>query len=337
MYISTGNIQTVKLLKNETEDDSDKGRQILSLMSRQLVYSIPVDECLDLLLEEELVNDADKEIIEAEKNNNGPLAAAHKMFSIIPTRSHDWEQRLPGILRKCGLGEVAELIQFSDEHQKSPEASSCKHGYDQTDLKKGKCNHKRNHYDYHHHGNGRFRHEMHYETIHNRSYGIGDPNNTDKVINELRRQAKTIEEKADSHNNALTEMGYSQRKDIREIKSSFIDLQKSLKDLKKKDVDIVEELENQRKLIQNMELLHKQEFNELRNSLDDIKSSILKLTKLLLPSPPEACQAKVNNMTADSGFSAGGLSSIPEDEMNSGIYSDFGTLHDDPEEYQTKL
>jgi hypothetical protein len=118
--MSTGYSAIVKLLNSETENDTEDKRKLLALMSRQLVYNIHVDEFLDLLFEAGLLNEEDKEIVESEKRNNGLLAAAHKIFNIIPTKSHEWVQPLTDILKKCGLGDVAELLSFSEDRQMSP-------------------------------------------------------------------------------------------------------------------------------------------------------------------------------------------------------------------------
>lgn len=114
----------VKLLKGETENDQEKNKKLLSLLSRQLINNINIDECLDKLYENELLNENDKEIVEAEKKNYGPIAAAYKMFNIVPTRSPEWNQKLSEILEQFRLGDIAKLLQFANEEP--PESKSSK-------------------------------------------------------------------------------------------------------------------------------------------------------------------------------------------------------------------
>jgi hypothetical protein len=74
-----------------------------------------------------------------------------------------------------------------------------------------------------------------------------------------------------------------------------------------------------------MEQMHRQEFNDLKKSLSEIRSLISDLTKAVSPSPPEACKIAINGCTADSGFS-GWFGSISEDDFDSEIKSEFGIL-----------
>jgi predicted nucleic acid-binding Zn-ribbon protein len=166
---------------------------------------------------------------------------------------------------------------------------------------------------------------MHYETIHNRVSSTYDMCKTTRVINELGHHIKVIEGKADLHSCALKELTIAQQKDINELNRNFTDLTNMVHHLRNRDIDIEKELICQRALIQNMEQMHRQEFNDLKKSLSEIRSLISDLTKVVSPSPPEACKIAINGCTADSGFS-GGLGSIPEDDFDSEINSEFGLL-----------
>lgn len=114
----------MKLLKGETENDHEKNKKLLSLLSRQLINNINIDECLDKLYESELLNERDKEAVEAEKRNYGPIAAAYKMFNIVPTRSLEWNKKLPEILEQFHLGDIAKLLHFANEEP--PESKNSK-------------------------------------------------------------------------------------------------------------------------------------------------------------------------------------------------------------------
>lgn len=61
--------------------------------------------------------------------------------------------------------------------------------------------------------------------------------------------------------------------------------------------------------LRKLQSQHEKQVVELKTSLSDIKNSISALTKLIDPSPPEAC--KKPKMVVDSGFS-GSSGSIPD-------------------------
>ncbi|XP_045172599.2 uncharacterized protein LOC123534423 [Mercenaria mercenaria] len=321
----------VKLLKGETENDQEKNKQILSLMSQQLINNIHLDDSLDKLYAAELLNDKDKEDIESEQKNHGPIAAACKMFNIVPTRSHDWDKRLSGILDECGLSDVAKLLQFSQEPSTSLKS-------DETDPKKGKCSHSKHHYEKIYSSRNRHVVMHHNNESHGKTNDAGLSTETGKIIIDLRKNVQNIEEQTERHISAVKELKAIQQKDIQELKHAAGETREKMQSLNEQEIafhsEIKTELTAQNKRIADMELQQQKLFDELKNSLLDIRCAIVDLTKLVDPSPPEACKQSERNMTIDSGFS-GGSGSFPEEDPESQIYSEFGSLYRIPEEYNT--
>ena len=99
-----------KLVTGRTEKDHSLERRVLELYTEQLKRNINLKEIIDHLFENRVINELDKQNIEARYREYGEIEATDLLIDKVSRRAEDWNRIFIDVLRKCGNPEMADLI-----------------------------------------------------------------------------------------------------------------------------------------------------------------------------------------------------------------------------------
>lgn len=98
------------LLQGEEENDLTAARELLNVLTPDLLNKLQVRDCVDLLFEKRIISESDKEEIDAKEKIKGPIAATRLLLTKIPRKNRRWPQEFAKILTDHGLKGISTMF-----------------------------------------------------------------------------------------------------------------------------------------------------------------------------------------------------------------------------------
>ncbi|XP_052795162.1 uncharacterized protein LOC128228095 isoform X2 [Mya arenaria] len=100
----------VNILQSFTEKDLLEDRAILRILKPAFIKEIHPVECVDCLVERNVLNESDMEAVQAEKDRRGDIAATCVLLDRLPNRNSDWLLHFINCLSHLGRDDLAAIL-----------------------------------------------------------------------------------------------------------------------------------------------------------------------------------------------------------------------------------
>lgn len=98
----------MSLLRGDTEQDFTINRNLLKVITPQILNRIDPEEMMDHLFEKNVISESDMQQVKRENERRGANAASFLLLWHVPRRVSNWPEMFIEVLKKCGMEDVAE-------------------------------------------------------------------------------------------------------------------------------------------------------------------------------------------------------------------------------------